>query len=157
MNISYKDYDFSYPERVITKEPFYLQNPGFVKCYIPVVMPFIPEGPPMDMEIRVSKHHLVNKELDEDDEGFYEIIPNDSIISSNYVTEYIPPHITSPLRDFTLYYGGGGLLTPTIPLIYRNYFYNDAFFNGIVPPNKEFIISFIGGDVNNRRIVGRYT
>lgn len=158
MNRLYKEYTYSNTERCITKEPFYINNPGYIKCYVPVLMPFIPEGEPADIEVRPSTAHLLNKmPEDENAEGYYEITHSPKIYTSNYIYEYIPAYITSALRDFHLDIVGDSLFSTFIPTIYRNYFYPEAFWLGIVNPNKEFLLSFVGGDVNNRRIIGRYT
>lgn len=91
MNMNYKNYDFSYPELCITKEVIDETYENFMKCYIPVLMPFIPEGEPLDIEVRPTDFHLVNKDMSG-------IENSGTVESSNYVFVFVPEHLAVFLK-----------------------------------------------------------
>lgn len=159
MNNYYKDMDLKYLEKCIAKEKFDIHNPGVVKFYVPALMPFIPQGKPKDSSVRSSNSHLINKNKSE-------VKPSSGCKVSNYIEIELPNWITAVVKNISVESecsggdapeGGGkcspGKITNTVK---RSYFLPvDS--NDIVPQDQEFIVAFIGGDYNNKKIIGRYS
>lgn len=158
MNDYYKKMDLKYVEKCICKEEFDIHNPGVLKFYVPGLMPFINEGEPTESSIRVSKSHLMNKNKGE--------INSSGGMACNYMEIELPNWITAVIKNITVeseYTGciapeGGGQSDPGVitNTVTREYFLpvDD---NDIVPKNQEFIVAFVGGDLNNKKIIGRYS
>lgn len=95
MDSFYNGQNYKYPELCIVKEEFNINKPGIVKCYIPVLMPFIKEGEPKLVKFRPSNLHLDNKEKDG-------IEPSENSYTANYILINLPSHVTDVLRDLII-------------------------------------------------------
>lgn len=162
MNKTYLNSDLSYCEKAIAMEEFYIHNPGIIKFHIPALIPFIGGGVPKDSDIRVSKSHLINKNKGE-------VNSSSNCTVSNYVEINLPNWITAPLRDIKVDVKsqcsggtapeGGGQCSPgniTNEVTVEKFYFLPIDEREYVPKGIEFIVSFIGGDVNKKQIVGRY-
>lgn len=88
----YDKLDFRFPEMCVSKVKFNENNPGLVKFYIPVLMPFIKEDDPKETKVRPTITHLVNKEKDD-------IKPSDDCKISNYVEIELPKWVAATVRN----------------------------------------------------------
>ena len=158
MNNYYKAMDYKYLEKAITIEKFNITNPGIVKFYVPTLMPLVNKGTPNNINIRISKTHLINK-----DKSSIQISSNCK--TSNYIEIELPDYITAVVKDISVTSEctggeapeGGGKCDPGVITneITKSYFLpvDDM---DMVPEYQEFIVAFVGGDFNNRKIIGRY-
>lgn len=158
MNNYYENMDLKYVEKAICLEKFYIHNPGVRKFYIPSLIPLVSKGTPNNSGIRVSKNHLLNKNKSA-------IRTSSSAKISNYIEIELPNYITAVIKDISVESQcsggvapeGGGQCSPgTITTTVKKTYFFPVDENDYVPENQEFIVAFVGGDYNNRKIIGRY-
>lgn len=162
LDSKYKDLDYRFAERAVCMEKFNIKNPGKKKFHIPSLMPMIEGGKPKEKPIKVSKSHLINK-----DKGA--INSSGMMNTKNYIEIELPNYITAPIRDFDIeikmeYDGceapeGGGKAQPgklDYEVKKKIYYFYEVDDSDMVEEGKEFIVEFIGGDINQPKIVERY-
>lgn len=157
MEQSYSQVDLRYVERAICMEEFYIHNPGKLKFYIPTLTPFESGGKPKESPVKSSKSHLLNKNKSVGGSG--------TITKSNYMVIDLPNWITAVIRDIEVESectGGtapadGGQCSPgTITNTIKKLYFFDVDDREYVSEGKEFLVAFIGGDLSNPQIIGRY-
>lgn len=148
MNNYYKEMDLKYVEKAICLEKFYIHEPGILKFYVPAILPL--EGnrtEPYTLNVGVSKGHLVNMDTSK-------IACSGNCQISNYIEMELYNFITAPIRDIIIdSVCVDGKITHTIT---RLYFY-EVDEDDMVDKLKEFIMAFVGGDYNHKKILGRYS
>jgi len=86
-----KNLNLSATHIAVIIEDFHINSTGKLKCQIPILMPNIPQGKEIEMNTRLSKSNLINKNKSD-------IMTKNSITTINYLMIDLPSHIR---RTFT--------------------------------------------------------
>ena len=139
-NDFYQNTDYKYTEIGIAKTNF--TYGGRVDIYIPTITPF-KSGKSED---KISYDCIVN-----DDKSFIGNGKSSKCASTNtlrlVVPHYLADYVRSPGRTHYCHECGAAISQPHEDMVKYNW-------NGTA--GTKFIISFVGGNINNAQIIGRY-
>lgn len=161
----YKNFDFKYPEKAVCLVDVNRHNPGTVPFHIKAVMPLIPQGRPNTRTERTSNSHVLNQSR-----------PRvGSFQSCNFVEIELPSWMTASIKDIDvkstqhpdtnpsmMVYNGMVPEYQDIPAEIdneerRRFFIDDGGWEDpTINSNEEYIVVFIGGSLQNRKIIGRW-
>lgn len=131
MNDYYNSIDYKYTEILITDEDFIYDS--YVKCILPSMLPLTDLNSPTTGKINTS--NIMNVNINS--------LGIDKYIPRNYINIYVPKELAD-IDTLT------------------DYVYNQTKTNNrlsYIPTGKKgekFVASFIGGNINNCKIIGRY-
>lgn len=136
----YTELDLRYPEIAIAMDDIDILNPGMTRFIIPILTPGVVMTKPVSNTVYQSKHNLMNS-----NKAAFEI---NNIRMKNYITLPVTREVC-----------GTNLM---------NYIFDtnsDEYYKFIsnIPDNQRYIrrgskwiVIFIGGDITNPSIIGRY-
>ena len=131
MNNYYNNIDYKYSEIVITVEDFVYDS--FVKCYLPSMMSLSEFNSPANGKINTN--NIMNENINA--LGISRYVP------TNYINIFIPKELANidNLTDFVYNQSKTEDKLSYIPMGKKN---------------EKFIAVFVGGNINNCKVIGRY-